>query len=115
MPYLSYCDGFTCLRIFSLFNSLLDVNCHSFIVETVSVGGSSRESVKASKESRAQQAPQSTAPKSRVDNVQLKGKNTFAAPRNVRALNLASKSKTNEKQDENPKSNDEFRKMFIKS
>jgi hypothetical protein len=36
-------------------------------------------------------------------------------PRNVRKLGLsANKSKTVEEGDEKPKSNDEFRKMFIK-
>ncbi|KAF3439308.1 hypothetical protein FNV43_RR17584 [Rhamnella rubrinervis] len=74
-------------------------------------GSSSKESVEASKESRA---PLSTARKSRVDNDQLKGKNTFAVPRNVRALGFMSNKPKTEEQDENPKSNDEFRKMFIK-
>ena len=49
------------------------------------------------------------------DNIQFKGKNIFAVPRNVRTLGLsANKSKTVEEGDEKPKSNDEFRKMFIK-
>lgn len=48
------------------------------------------------------------------DDIQLKGRNIFAMPRAV------SKSKPNLEQiaeeggDENPKSNDEFRKMFLK-
>ncbi|KAF7842834.1 squamous cell carcinoma antigen recognized by T-cells 3 [Senna tora] len=47
------------------------------------------------------------------DNIQIKGKNTFAVPRNVRPLGwISNKPKTEE--DEKPKSNDEFRKMFIK-
>ncbi|KAK3007837.1 hypothetical protein RJ639_014339 [Escallonia herrerae] len=58
------------------------------------------------------------------DNVQLKGKNTFAVPRNVRPLGWTSKDKSTLKPkpegaveggDEAPKSNDEFRKMLIKS
>ncbi|KAE9595134.1 putative RNA recognition motif domain, LSM-interacting domain, tetratricopeptide-like helical [Lupinus albus] len=49
------------------------------------------------------------------DNVQLKGKNTFAVPRNVRPLGFpANKPKAEEEGDEKPKSNDEFRKMFIR-
>lgn len=73
------------------------------------------ESVEGSKESREPQAPQYAAQKHRVDNVQLKGKNTFAVPRNVRALGMTSnKPKTEKQEDENPKSNDEFRKMFLK-
>ncbi|KAJ6309274.1 hypothetical protein OIU76_018799 [Salix suchowensis] len=65
-------------------------------------------------ESRSQQAPQPATLKS-DDNIQFKGKNIFAVPRNVRTLGLsANKSKTVEEGDEKPKSNDEFRKMFIK-
>ncbi|XP_019418878.1 PREDICTED: squamous cell carcinoma antigen recognized by T-cells 3 isoform X2 [Lupinus angustifolius] len=49
------------------------------------------------------------------DNIQLKGKNTFAVPRNVRPLGFpANKPKAEEEGDEKPKSNDEFRKMFIR-
>ena len=74
------------------------------------------ESTDASKNSSAPQAPHFNARKPRVDNVQLKGKNTFAVPRNVSALNrTADKPKTEEEGDEKPKSNDEFRQMFIKS
>lgn len=47
------------------------------------------------------------------DNIQIKGKNTFAVPRNVRPLGWISNKPKNE-DDEKPKSNDEFRKMFIK-
>uniref|UniRef100_A0A166I0D0 RRM domain-containing protein n=1 Tax=Daucus carota subsp. sativus TaxID=79200 RepID=A0A166I0D0_DAUCS len=51
--------------------------------------------------------------------VQLKGKNTFAAPRNVRPLGYTSNINTKpdvvgEVADEQPKSNDEFRKMLLK-
>ncbi|CAM8941477.1 unnamed protein product [Rhodiola kirilowii] len=52
------------------------------------------------------------------DGVQLKGKNTFAVPRNVRPLGLqmTTKRPVNEEEGEaeKPKSNDEFRKMFLK-
>ncbi|KAJ8529715.1 hypothetical protein K7X08_036550 [Anisodus acutangulus] len=56
----------------------------------------------------------------RASNIQLKGKNTFAMPRAVRSLGWVDKDKPKSKEtdaveDENPKSNDEFRKMFIKS
>ncbi|KAK4739542.1 hypothetical protein R3W88_003239 [Solanum pinnatisectum] len=56
----------------------------------------------------------------RASNIQLKGKNTFAMPRAVRPLGWVDKDKPKPKEsdsveDENPKSNDEFRKMFIKS
>ena len=52
----------------------------------------------------------------RDDNVQLKGRNTFAVPRNVRPLGWIDKNKKTEeeKTDETPKSNDEFRKMLLK-
>ncbi|KAI4296137.1 hypothetical protein L6164_036120 [Bauhinia variegata] len=48
------------------------------------------------------------------DNFQLKGKNTFAAPRNVRALGWSANKPKTEEGDETPKSNEEFRKMFVK-
>lgn len=44
------------------------------------------------------------------DNIQLKGKSTFLVPRNVKM----NKPKTVEERDEQPKSNDEFRKLLIK-
>ncbi|EXB80411.1 hypothetical protein L484_010981 [Morus notabilis] len=80
----------------------------------VSGGSLSKDSVGASKQSSAPQVPPSTR-KPRVDTIQLKGKNTFAVPRNVSALyQTAKKPETEEDDDEKPKSNDEFRKMFIK-
>ncbi|CAN1183339.1 Polyadenylate-binding protein 2-B [Linum perenne] len=50
------------------------------------------------------------------EDVQLKGKNTFAVPRNmVKPLGWSDKQpKCIEEGDEQPKSNDEFRKLFIK-
>ncbi|KAH6825918.1 EMBRYO DEFECTIVE 140 [Perilla frutescens var. hirtella] len=64
--------------------------------------------------------PQS--PTSRHGDVQLKGRNTFAVPRNVKPLGWSSRGKPqpdtankHEQDDENPKSNDEFRKMFVKT
>ncbi|XP_050375592.1 uncharacterized protein LOC126793188 isoform X6 [Argentina anserina] len=45
----------------------------------------------------------------------IKGKNTFAVPRNVAALGWSTnKPKTEVPDDEKPKSNDEFRNMFLK-
>ncbi|XP_059648322.1 uncharacterized protein LOC132294468 [Cornus florida] len=55
------------------------------------------------------------------ENFQLKGKNTFAVPRNVRPLGWTSTNnpKTDDGNavggDQKPKSNDEFRKMLLKS
>ncbi|KAM6563314.1 hypothetical protein CsatB_023312 [Cannabis sativa] len=73
----------------------------------------SGESVSSSQQSGPPHAAQSNARKPRVEHIQLKGKNTFALPRNVAALNLSSKKpETEEKHDEQPKSNDEFRKML---
>ncbi|THG04523.1 hypothetical protein TEA_010714 [Camellia sinensis var. sinensis] len=64
--------------------------------------------------------PQSAYRRHAVENVQLKGKNTFAVPRNVRPLGWTDKNKQKteeapEGEDQTPKSNDEFRKMFLKS
>ncbi|KAL5096235.1 hypothetical protein RYX36_000562 [Vicia faba] len=47
------------------------------------------------------------------NNIQFKGKNTFAMPRNVRPLGYTANKPKAEEGDEKPKSNDEFRKMFI--
>ncbi|GMI81903.1 EMBRYO DEFECTIVE 140 [Hibiscus trionum] len=75
----------------------------------------SKESGENSQGSRASRAPQSTGRK-RDEHIQLKGKNTFAVPRNVKALGwTANKAGTRTEEDEKPKSNDEFRKMFMKS
>lgn len=56
--------------------------------------------------------------KRKDENVQIRGKNTFAVPRAVRPLGYASNSKPKtdgaEEEDEQPKSNDEFRKMLLK-
>ncbi|KAK8581397.1 hypothetical protein V6N12_071622 [Hibiscus sabdariffa] len=75
----------------------------------------SKESGEHSQGSRAPRVPQSTGRK-RHENIQLKGKNTFALPRNVKPLGwTANKPGTKTEEDEKPKSNDEFRKMFVKS
>ncbi|WJX21824.1 hypothetical protein P8452_11204 [Trifolium repens] len=47
------------------------------------------------------------------DNMQFKGKNTFAMPRNVRPLGYTANKPKAEEGGEKPKSNEEFRKMFI--
>lgn len=63
---------------------------------------------------RESKAPRSAANR-RSDNIQLKGRNTFAIPRNVRPLGvLATNPKPGEGEDEKPKSNNEFREMFLK-
>ncbi|KAK8584620.1 hypothetical protein V6N13_138577 [Hibiscus sabdariffa] len=75
----------------------------------------SKESGEHSQGSRTPRVPQSTGRK-RDENIQLKGKNTFALPRNVKPLGwTANKPGTRTEEDEKPKSNDEFRKMFMKS
>ncbi|GFY94665.1 similar to EMBRYO DEFECTIVE 140 [Actinidia rufa] len=63
--------------------------------------------------------PQSTNPRHEDGNVQLKGKNTFAVPRAIRPLGWVDKNKSKTEvaeqgDDEKAKSNDEFRKMFLK-
>ncbi|CAO2829854.1 unnamed protein product [Amaranthus hypochondriacus] len=48
------------------------------------------------------------------DVIQLRGKNTFAVPRNLKLLDRnTSKPKAAEGEDETPKSNDEFRQMLL--
>lgn len=51
------------------------------------------------------------------DGVQLKGRNTFAMPRSVRPLGWTKTSGGPEEEAgiEKPKSNEEFRKMFVKT
>ncbi|KAL0357246.1 UNVERIFIED_CONTAM: hypothetical protein Scaly_1410300 [Sesamum calycinum] len=71
--------------------------------------------------SKRQNESQAQSSHSRHDeDVQLKGRNTFAVPRNVKPLGWSSRSKPQpegdeEQEDETPKSNDEFRKMFLKT
>lgn len=70
-------------------------------------------------EGRRESQPQSSSSR-HDDDVQLKGRNTFAVPRNVKPLGWSSRSKpqsdrAKELEDQNPKSNDEFRKMFLKT
>ncbi|CAL1385168.1 unnamed protein product [Linum trigynum] len=70
-----------------------------------------------SDESRTSQASHQEGGRRQVEDVVLKGKNTFAAPRNmVKALGWTDRQPMppSEDGDEQPKSNDEFRKMFIK-
>ncbi|KAJ9159110.1 hypothetical protein P3X46_024637 [Hevea brasiliensis] len=69
----------------------------------------SKVSNETSKGSKAPELPNSAARK-QDDNIQLKGKSTFLVPRNV----MTNKHKSVEEGDEKPKSNDEFRKLFIK-
>lgn len=58
---------------------------------------------------------ESSTSKERGEQVQLTGKNTFARPRSLKPLGWdANKPRTNEAEDEKPKSNDEFRQMFLK-
>ncbi|KAI5658196.1 hypothetical protein M9H77_26989 [Catharanthus roseus] len=56
-----------------------------------------------------------TSQKHREEIVQLKGRNTFAMPRSLRPLGWTKTEPggTEEAGDEKPKSNDEFRKMFV--
>ncbi|XP_042009943.1 squamous cell carcinoma antigen recognized by T-cells 3-like [Salvia splendens] len=63
---------------------------------------------------------QPQSPTSGHGDVQLKGRNTFAVPRNVKPLGWSSRSTppsdtASEQEADNPKSNDEFRKMLMKS
>ncbi|GMH23840.1 hypothetical protein Nepgr_025683 [Nepenthes gracilis] len=58
----------------------------------------------------------STAKNREDDSIELKGKNTFAAPRNIKPLGWSvNKPGTVGEEDGKPKSNEEFRKMFLKS
>lgn len=59
-------------------------------------------------------APQSANRRRGTVNIEIKGKNTFAVPRNVKPLGWSA-NKPEAEGDEKPKSNDEFRKMFIKN
>ncbi|KAH1047865.1 hypothetical protein J1N35_038649 [Gossypium stocksii] len=80
----------------------------------IEVSSASKESVEISKGSSV--APQVPHSRKHFESIQLKGKNTFAVPRNVKPLGwTTSKPGTKKEEDEKPKSNDEFRKMFMKS
>ncbi|XP_048128253.1 squamous cell carcinoma antigen recognized by T-cells 3 isoform X2 [Rhodamnia argentea] len=68
-----------------------------------------------SRGSTASQKSNYSTSKERVEQVQLTGKNTFARPRSLKPLGWdANKPRTNEAEDEKPKSNDEFRQLFLK-
>ena len=88
--------------------------------QTSALGESdSKDSSVVSKDASGSQ-PQSTTPRHEDGNVQLKGKNIFAVPRAIRSLGWVDKNKpktvvAEEGEDEKPKSNDEFRKMFLKT
>ncbi|KAL3643800.1 hypothetical protein CASFOL_014615 [Castilleja foliolosa] len=81
-------------------------------------GAGKTDSQEASKERKEEQSKSSSLALDK--DIQLKGRNTFAVPRNVKPLGRTTRFKpqSNEAKeqddDENPKSNDEFRKMFIK-
>ncbi|KAF5449935.1 hypothetical protein F2P56_030331 [Juglans regia] len=75
-------------------------------------GGSAlNASAETSKE--ASRAPQSASRRRGNVNIDITGKNTFAVPRNVKPLGWSA-NKPETEGDEKPKSNDEFRKMFIR-
>ncbi|KAJ8755674.1 hypothetical protein K2173_022269 [Erythroxylum novogranatense] len=76
-------------------------------------GSKTGQSVETSKESQAPRNPPSTAHK-RAESVELKRKNTFAVPRNVRPLGQPANLSKPLEEDGKSKTNDEFRKMFIK-
>lgn len=71
-------------------------------------------SAEATKESTGDES--STSKSRESEGIQLKGKNTFALPRNVKPLGwTATKPKADEGgDDEKPKSNDEFRQMLLR-
>lgn len=78
----------------------------------------SKDSASRPKENMGSQA-QANTQKSRDERVEIKGRNTFAVPRAVRPLGWSSQKPGGAKDDgdggdENPKSNEEFRKMFLK-
>lgn len=90
------------------------------------IGNSSKKGADDDQNSRAQTSDskegsgslrKGTSQKSGDDNVQLKGRNTFAMPRSVRPLGWTKTSGGPEEEagDEKPKSNEEFRKMFMKT
>ncbi|XP_035540800.1 squamous cell carcinoma antigen recognized by T-cells 3-like isoform X1 [Juglans regia] len=77
------------------------------------IGGSALNApVETSKE--ASRAPQSANRRRGNVNIEIMGKNTFAVPRNVKPLGWSANKQETEG-DGKPKSNDEFRKMFIKN
>lgn len=81
--------------------------------QTSTAGGSApNESVESS--GGVTEARQSANQKRGGDNIQLRGKNIFAVPRNVKPLGWTANALKTEEVDEQPKSNEEFRKLFIK-
>ncbi|XP_010529912.1 PREDICTED: squamous cell carcinoma antigen recognized by T-cells 3 [Tarenaya hassleriana] len=76
--------------------------------------GNSKDMSETSEKSKA--FPTGGAVDKQGDNIPLRGKNTFAVPRNVKPLGFMTvKSNADEtEEDMKPKSNDEFRNMFLK-
>ncbi|XP_011655427.1 squamous cell carcinoma antigen recognized by T-cells 3 isoform X2 [Cucumis sativus] len=82
---------------------------------TDKAGAGKRFESRSSKESHKGNEQPSGVRRHGGNSVDLKGKNTFAVPRNVRALGWTTdKPKTLEQDDEKPKTNDEFRKLYFK-
>ncbi|CAN1352407.1 Squamous cell carcinoma antigen recognized by T-cells 3 [Linum perenne] len=92
-----------------------DARRGSHASERVNDGGSAPKLNETADDLRKAEVSRPTGSRQSED-VQLKGKNTFAVPRNmVKPLGWSDKQpKCIEEGDEQPKSNDEFRKLFIK-
>ncbi|XP_022723455.1 squamous cell carcinoma antigen recognized by T-cells 3 isoform X6 [Durio zibethinus] len=99
------------------FNDLECTNRLSIMLsKLVEEDASNRSGIDESSESKESVEISKGSAHKRVENIQLKGKNTFAVPRNVRPLGwTTNKPRTTEEGDDKPKSNDEFRKMFMKT
>ncbi|XP_022723451.1 squamous cell carcinoma antigen recognized by T-cells 3 isoform X2 [Durio zibethinus] len=98
------------------FNDLECTNRLSIMLSKLVEDASNRSGIDESSESKESVEISKGSAHKRVENIQLKGKNTFAVPRNVRPLGwTTNKPRTTEEGDDKPKSNDEFRKMFMKT
>ncbi|CAN1352409.1 Squamous cell carcinoma antigen recognized by T-cells 3, partial [Linum perenne] len=99
----------------TIFISNLNLKATAHASERVNDGGSAPKLNETADDLRKAEVSRPTGSRQSED-VQLKGKNTFAVPRNmVKPLGWSDKQpKCIEEGDEQPKSNDEFRKLFIK-
>lgn len=80
------------------------------MIASIEGSGNSKDTSQTSEKAKAPVGGETDGER-RGNEVEMKGKNTFAVPRNVKPLGYTTPKPI---ADETPKSNDEFRNMFLK-
>lgn len=81
------------------------------MIASIEGSGNSKDKSQISDKAKAPLGGEETEGERRGDEVEVRGKNTFAVPRNVKPLGFTTPKPS---ADETPKSNEEFRNMFLK-